>query len=68
MNGEMTRQEIQKSLNLADRVNFRQTYLQPAIEQGFVAMKFPQNPNHPKQRYYLTPKGIKQKTRLKENL
>jgi len=54
MKGEMTRQEIQSSLNLSDRVNLRDSYLQPAIEQGLVAMKFPNKPNHPKQRYYLT--------------
>ncbi|GHS89348.1 hypothetical protein FACS1894201_10740 [Bacteroidia bacterium] len=27
------------------------------IEQGFIAMEYPQSPNHPKQRYFLTEKG-----------
>jgi hypothetical protein len=63
MDGKMTRQAIQDSLNLTDRVNFRLAYLQPAIEQGYVAIEFPQNPNHPKQRYFLTPKGIELKTK-----
>jgi predicted HTH transcriptional regulator len=64
--GEMTRQEIQSSLDLADRVNLRSAYLQPAIEQGLVAIKFPKKPTHPEQRYYLTKKGmeIKNKTLL----
>jgi len=57
--GEMTRQEIQILLKLSDRVNLRDSYLQPAIEQGLVAMKFPNIPNHPKQCYYLTAKGMK---------
>jgi ATP-dependent DNA helicase RecG len=48
---------------LSDREYFRLAYLQSAIEQGYVAMEFPQNPNHPKQRYYLTPKGIELKTK-----
>ena len=44
-------------LSLSGRDNFLKEYLNPAIEQDFVTMKYPQ-PNHPKQRYYLTPKGI----------
>ena len=32
-------------------------YLAPAIEQGFVAMLYPDKPRHPKQKYYLTEKG-----------
>ena len=29
----------------------------PAIEQGLVAMLYPDKPKHPKQKYYLTEKG-----------
>jgi len=65
--GEMPRQEIQRLLHLTDRVNLRMSYLQPAIEQGLVAMKFPEKPNHPEQRYYLTLKGIEVKNTLDEN-
>jgi hypothetical protein len=57
MDGEMTRQEIQDALNLVDKVNFRQIYLLPAIEYGFVEMKFSQSPNHPQQKYRLTAEG-----------
>lgn len=32
-------------------------YLTPAIEQGLVAMLYPDKPRHPKQKYYLTEKG-----------
>jgi len=56
--GEMTRQEIQKALKLTDRVNFRSLYLQPAIKQGLLELKFPQKSTHPKQRYRLTLKGM----------
>jgi len=61
--GEMTRQEIQNSLNLSDRVNLRSLYLQPALEQGLIAMKFPKKNTHPGQRYYLTSKGIEIKNK-----
>ena len=59
----MDRNELQEKLNLTHREHFRTSYLQPAIEQGFVAMKFPQSPNHPKQRYVLTAKGVELKNK-----
>jgi len=65
MKGEMTRQEIQILLKLSDRVNLRDSYLQPAIEEGLVAMKYPNIPNHPKQCYYLTAKGMEIKNNEK---
>lgn len=70
INGEMTRQEIQSLLSLTDKVNLRSLYLQPAIEKGLIAMKFSENPNHPKQSYYLTSKGmkIKRKKMLKRKI
>ena len=30
----------------------------PAIREGFVCMKYPANPHHPRQRYLLTVKGL----------
>ncbi len=33
--------------------------LVPAIEQGWVLMEYPDSPRHPKQRYYLSEKGLK---------
>ncbi|GHV45442.1 ATP-dependent DNA helicase [Bacteroidia bacterium] len=51
--------EMMQCLSLSGRDNFLTSYLQPALEQGFVAMKYPQSPNHPKQRYFLTEKGKK---------
>ena len=35
----------------------REAYLTPAIEQGLVAMLYPDKPKSPKQKYYLTEKG-----------
>lgn len=54
---EMSRQEIQDALELKDRRNFRENYLEPAMEQGIVEMTHPDNPNHPKQKYLLTKRG-----------
>ena len=64
LSGEMDRSELQEKLNLSHREYFRASYLQPAIEQGLVAMKFPQSLNHPKQKYHLTAKGLELKKKF----
>ncbi|MGN0054507.1 MAG: Fic family protein [Bacteroides sp.] len=33
--------------------------LTPAINQGYVMRAYPDSPRHPKQRYYLSEKGLK---------
>ena len=36
---------------------FKKKVINPAIEQGIIAMLYPDIPKHPKQKYYLTEKG-----------
>ena len=36
---------------------FKKHYIDPAFESGLIAMLYPDKPNHPKQKYYLTEKG-----------
>jgi hypothetical protein len=57
LNNELSRAEIQEILGLKDPKNFRENYLEPALAAGIVKMKYPDSPNHPKQRYLLTEKG-----------
>jgi ATP-dependent DNA helicase RecG len=57
LNGEMSRKEIQQALGLKHEGNFRENYLEPALEAELIEMKHPDSPNHPKQRYLLTEKG-----------
>ncbi|MGB4205701.1 MAG: DUF4062 domain-containing protein [Bacteroidales bacterium] len=54
---EMSRKESQEILGLKDINNFRENYINPAIELGLIEMKFPDIPNHPQQKYLLTEKG-----------
>lgn len=68
INGEVRRQEIQEILGLRHRETFLINYLNPAIENGYVEMKYPDNPNHPNQRYRLTAKGKRLKTKLQKEL
>lgn len=57
LEGEMSRQEIQDRLELRDRRNFRENYLDPALDAGLIEMKYPDSPTHSKQKYLLTEKG-----------
>jgi ATP-dependent DNA helicase RecG len=57
-NGTHYRQELQKKLGLANREHFRKTYLQPAIDDEYVALTIPDKPQSSKQQYRLTQKGI----------
>lgn len=57
LEGEMSRKEIQQALELKHEGNFRENYLEPALAEAVIEMKYPDSPNHPKQRYLLTEKG-----------
>ena len=59
MNGKLKRVEIQRLLGLKHEDHFRNTYLTPAIDSGYVEMTLPGKPKSPKQRYRLTDKGEK---------
>ena len=54
--------EIMESMGLKDKRNFLKNYLYPSIELNLVEPLYPEQPKHPKQKYYLTEKG---KTLLK---
>ena len=55
---EMSIAEIMNALALKHRPNFLEYHLNPAIRDGFVRMKYPDSPRHPRQKYLLTVKGL----------
>lgn len=57
LKGEMSRKELQEILELKHEGNFRENYLEPALKEEFISMKYPDNPNHPRQKYLITKKG-----------
>lgn len=57
--GEMTRQELQKKLELKGRANFEERYLRPAIENGLIELTIPDKPNSRLQKYRLTKQSAK---------
>ena len=58
--------KMMSALSISHRPTFRKNYLRPALELGFLKMKYPDNPRHPGQRYRLTAKGRSMKTLLGE--
>ena len=57
LKAEMSRDEIMSSLGLNDRKNFREVYLNPAIEYNLVSLTIPDKPTSSKQKYRLTELG-----------
>jgi ATP-dependent DNA helicase RecG len=55
--GDMSRQDLQRLLGLKDNEHFRKAYLFPAIQGSLIEMTFPDKPRSSKQRYRLTRKG-----------
>ena len=57
LEGEMTLRQMLDALGLSDRKSFRQRYLLPALEQGYVEMTLAESPTARNQRYRLTMRG-----------
>ena len=55
---ELPKSELLKLGKLTkSRETLEQNFINPAIDDGYIAMLYPNNPHHPKQKYYLTEKG-----------
>ena len=46
--------------------SFISLYLNPAINEGYVSMLYPDSPRHPRQKYLLTVKGLAVYNEFKE--
>lgn len=55
---EMNVKSMMEAVGLKNRPNFLDYSLTPAISEGFVCMKYPDNPHHPRQKYLLTVMGL----------
>ncbi len=54
---QLTLKQTMEKMNLKHRPNFIDSYLNPAIAEGYVRLLYPQSPRHPRQKYLLTVKG-----------
>ena len=50
--------EIMERLHLKGRDSFLKLYLTPAVSNGIAAQLYPKAPQHPRQKYLLTAKGL----------
>ena len=66
VNGELKTSEIMAILDLKHREYFRDTYLLPSIEEGYIELTIPDKPNSPNQKYRLTEKGRILKNKLEQ--
>ena len=66
IDGEMGRHELMDKLELKHIPNFRENYLKPAQEEGFIEMVIPDKPTIESQRYRLTSKGFELQKQLKK--
>ena len=57
LKAEMSVREMMEKLELKNRSSFLSNYLNPALENGLVAMTQPDSPKSPTQKYYLTELG-----------
>lgn len=57
-NTQLSVRKMMKAVKLKDGKIFLQYSLTPAINSGFVQMLYPERPNHPRQKYLLTVKGL----------
>ena len=56
--GYLSLSDMMKVCNMQSRPSFLVDYITPAIEGGYIERKYPDSPNHPKQQYRLTAKGL----------
>ncbi len=49
--GYLSSAQIMAKVGLSHKPTFRKNYLLPALEQGFIGMRYPDTPNSPKQKY-----------------
>ena len=56
---QLTTREIMEGLGKKSREYVRSHYIKEALSNGYIAQQYPDNPNAPNQKYYLTDKGTK---------
>jgi hypothetical protein len=57
-NDELSISQMMDIKKLKHRQSFVDTHLEPALRENFVRRKYPDRPNHPRQKYLLTVKGV----------
>lgn len=64
---QMSVKEMMEALSLKGRDNFLKVYLNPTIDEQYVRLLYPNSPRHPRQKYFLTVKGIALYNKISRN-
>lgn len=62
----MDRETIQSILGIKHRTYFRNKYLRPAFDDGYIEFTHPNEKQSKSQKYRLPPKGLQLKEKLKK--
>ena len=57
-NKQLLLKELMAKVGLKHRPTFLENYINPAFEAGILKVLYPDKPNHPRQKYLLTAKGL----------
>ena len=57
-NDQLSLKGLMEKVGLKHRPTFLENYINPAFEAGFLKVLYPDKPNHPRQKYLLTAKGL----------
>ena len=57
-NEQLSLKVLMEKVGLKHRPTFLENYISPASEAGFLKVLYPDKPNHPRQKYLLTAKGL----------
>lgn len=67
---EMSTKELQLVTNCSPKSKqlFMKQFILPNLENGLLAMTYPESAHHPRQKYYLTNKGLEMLKKLRDSL
>lgn len=57
-NEQLSLKSLMEKIGLKHRPTFIENYITPALESGILKVLYPDKPNHPRQKYLLTAKGL----------
>ena len=57
-NEQLSLKGLMEKIGLKHRPTFVENYITPALEAGILKVLYPDKPNHPRQKYLLTAKGL----------
>lgn len=55
---QYTLKQLMENVGLKHRPTFLENYINPAMKDGFIRLLYPEKPNHPRQKYLLTVRGM----------